>query len=449
MTAFDFSKIRKDRNKRLGLRGGFSDPITWIDTGNYALNKMISGHFDRGVPLGAVTVFAGESGCLPADATVRVRLDAGMPVNVTVGGLRHLFQRDDIALEIDTPDGWQKIISWWDKGVLPMVVIETVNGLRSVCAHNHLVQRHDSQWVPAGDLHRGDIIRTIDGDKLVTLVGTADDQECYDFEIDHPNHRYWGDGISSHNSGKSYIVSGNIVRDALAKGIYVVLMDTEDALKQTWMRNLGIDTDHPNLTKEVVSTIDEVADVVREFTKHYVEANKDTPREQQNKVLFVVDSLGVVQTQAEIDQFDKNELKGDKGIKAKMLKMLVANCIRLFAGYEIGLVATNHTYKSQDLYSPDDVISGGCLKADTLVHMADGSMRAIEDVHLDDQVKTLFGDASVTHRWNFNKPTYRLELSDGEIIECSPEHKFLVDSDDGQIWRTADDIAEGVNILAF
>jgi hypothetical protein len=70
---FDFTKIRKDRNKRLGLRGGFSDPITWIDTGNYALNKMISGYFERGIPLGAVTVFAGESGCLPANASVKIR----------------------------------------------------------------------------------------------------------------------------------------------------------------------------------------------------------------------------------------------------------------------------------------------------------------------------------------------------------------------------------------
>lgn len=74
MAAFDFNKIRKDRNKRLGLRGGFSDPLTWIDTGNYALNKMISGRFDGGVPLSSVTVFAGESGCLPADAKVTIRL---------------------------------------------------------------------------------------------------------------------------------------------------------------------------------------------------------------------------------------------------------------------------------------------------------------------------------------------------------------------------------------
>ena len=35
---------------------------TWISTGNYTLNKLISNDFNKGVPLGKVTVLAGESG---------------------------------------------------------------------------------------------------------------------------------------------------------------------------------------------------------------------------------------------------------------------------------------------------------------------------------------------------------------------------------------------------
>ena len=41
---------------------GFHDPDTWIDTGNYTLNYLISGDYFKGVPLGKVTVFAGSSG---------------------------------------------------------------------------------------------------------------------------------------------------------------------------------------------------------------------------------------------------------------------------------------------------------------------------------------------------------------------------------------------------
>ena len=72
---FDLSKFRKGITKSIeGVSIGFNDPTDWISTGNYALNYLISGSFDKGVPLGKVTVFAGESGCLPATAKITVRI---------------------------------------------------------------------------------------------------------------------------------------------------------------------------------------------------------------------------------------------------------------------------------------------------------------------------------------------------------------------------------------
>jgi RecA/RadA recombinase len=60
---FDISKFRKDITQSIdGLSIGFNDPTDWISTGNFALNYLISGDFNRGIPLGKVTVFAGESG---------------------------------------------------------------------------------------------------------------------------------------------------------------------------------------------------------------------------------------------------------------------------------------------------------------------------------------------------------------------------------------------------
>lgn len=72
---FDISRFRKEITKSIeGLGVGFNDPTDCISTGNWALNYLISGDFDKGIPLGKVTVFAGESGCLPASATVTIRL---------------------------------------------------------------------------------------------------------------------------------------------------------------------------------------------------------------------------------------------------------------------------------------------------------------------------------------------------------------------------------------
>ena len=60
---FDVSKFRKNITKSIdGISVGFNDPTDWISTNNYTLNYLISGDFHKGVPLGKVTTFAGESG---------------------------------------------------------------------------------------------------------------------------------------------------------------------------------------------------------------------------------------------------------------------------------------------------------------------------------------------------------------------------------------------------
>jgi len=64
-------------------------------------------------------------------------------------------------------------------------------------------------------------------------------------------------------------------------------------------------------------------------------------------------------TPTDVDQFDKGDMKGDMGRKPKALTSLVRNSVNMFGSYNVGLVATNHTYASQDMFDPDDKISGG------------------------------------------------------------------------------------------
>ena len=217
--AFDLSKFRKSLTKSIdGLGVGFNDPTDWVSTGNYALNYLVSGDFHKGVPLGKVTVFAGESG-----------------------------------------------------------------------------------------------------------------------------------------SGKSYFCSGNIVKAAQEQGIFVVLVDSENALDEKWLHALGVDTSEEKLLKLNMAMIDDVAKTVSEFMKEY----KSMAEEDRPKVLFVIDSLGMLLTPTDVDQFGKGDLKGDMGRKPKALTALVRNCVNMFGSYNVGMVCTNHTYASQDMFDPDDKISGG------------------------------------------------------------------------------------------
>jgi RecA/RadA recombinase len=76
-------------------------------------------------------------------------------------------------------------------------------------------------------------------------------------------------------------------------------------------------------------------------------------------VLFVIDSLGMLLTPTDVDQFNKGDMKGDMGRKPKALTSLVRNTVNMIGSHNVGLVCTNHTYASQDMFDPDDKISGG------------------------------------------------------------------------------------------
>ena len=154
---------------------------------------------------------------------------------------------------------------------------------------------------------------------------------------------------------KVIFAAGNIVRHAQEQGIYVVLIDSENALDQAWLEALGVDCDESKLLKLSMSMIDDVAKTISTFMADYKAMDED----DRPKVLFVIDSLGMLLTPTDVDQFNKGDMKGDMGRKPKALTALVRNTVNMIGAHNVGLVCTNHTYASQDMFDPDDKISGG------------------------------------------------------------------------------------------
>ena len=220
---FDLTKFRTGITKSIsGISDGCNDPQDWISTGNYTLNYLISNDFNKGIPLGKVSVFAGESG-----------------------------------------------------------------------------------------------------------------------------------------SGKSFICSGNIAKSAQDMGCQVVLFDSENALDEEWLQALNVETTPDKLLRISVSMIDDVAKALSEFMKDYKANYGDLEYAEMPKLVFIIDSLGMLLSPTDVDQFNKGDMKGDLGRKPKALTALVRNMVNQIAPYPIALVATNHTYASQDMFDPDDKISGG------------------------------------------------------------------------------------------
>lgn len=278
MTA-GFANILKNSTasvkKNSGVSVGFHDPDTWISTGNYALNYRISGYFDKGIPLGKVTMFAGESG-----------------------------------------------------------------------------------------------------------------------------------------SGKSFIVSGNIVREAQKQGIFVVLIDTENALDSDWLHALGVDTSPEKLLKMNMGMVGDVAKFTYEFIENYRKEYEDVPRDERLKVLFVIDSIGMLNTEIANAQMKDGNIKGDMGHKPKQLKAYITNCVNSLGSLNIGMVCVNHSYESQDMFNPDPKISGGSglvYASSIVVAMGKLKLKEDEDGNKTSDVSGIRSKCKVM-KTRYNKPFEDVEI---------------------------------------
>ena len=116
---------------------------------------------------------------------------------------------------------------------------------------------------------------------------------------------------------------------------------------------------------------------------------------------------------------------------------------------ETGTVSHN----TQDLFSTQ-VGGGGCLAPGSLVLMADGTYKEIENIVEGDKVRTLIGDKDIEQTWEFDKPTYRVEFEDGSELVCSEDHRFFIgDSTDDPLdddnWVYAKDLIEDDNVSVY
>jgi RecA/RadA recombinase len=202
-------------------------------------------------------------------------------------------------------------------------------------------------------------------------------------------------------SGKS-LLSANVIKNAQDKNVFVILIDTENALDEAWLKEFDVDTSPDKLLKLNMAMVDDVARTISEYVKEY----REIPEGERSEILFVIDSLGMLLVEAQTAQFERGELKGDFGHKPKALKALITNCVNMFGNLGIGMLCTNHTYASQDIFSPDDVVSGGSgpiFAASALVAIKKGKLKEDEDGDKTTEVAGIRAMCKVM-KTRYNKP---------------------------------------------
>lgn len=266
MKTFDPTKFRRKLTEKMEIPVGFSDPNVWISTGNYALNRLISGDYYKGVPLSKVSIFAGESG-----------------------------------------------------------------------------------------------------------------------------------------SGKSLLAAQVMKNAQIDHNAFVVLLDSEGAGDAAWLENAGVDLSEDKFIRIPVFTVTTCTEMVAEFVSALKESGSDQP------VLIVLDSVGMLETESGQEKFLKGQTPGDQGQLAKQLKKFIKNCVYLCEQKDIGFLMTNHTYESQDMFNPDQKLSGGAgiIYASSIII----AMRKfkLKEVAGEDEVNTSTGvhgirTTCMSYKTRYNKP---------------------------------------------
>lgn len=213
-------------------------------------------------------------------------------------------------------------------------------------------------------------------------------------------------------SGKSFLASGNITANAQKKDVFVVLIDSENALDEAWLKALDVDCAEDKLLKANLAMIDDVARLISDFMKDYKARYGALDEAERPRVLFVIDSLGMLLTPTDVNQFEAGELKGDMGRKPRALAALVRNCVNMFGEYDVGMVCTNHSYASQDMFNPDDVISGGqgpIYASSIVLAMRKLKLKEDEQGNKTTEVKGIRAQCRVM-KTRFNKPFETVEI---------------------------------------
>ncbi len=163
-------------------------------------------------------------------------------------------------------------------------------------------------------------------------------------------------------SGKSYIASANIIKDCQAKGVFPVLVDTENALDEKWLIDLDVDTTEGAMHKISGATVDDVSQMIGILIDQYKDEHGAKPYAERPKMMIIIDSLGMLITPNNEKQFSEGDQKGDMGIKAKQITNMMRVTMAKIASQPIGLLATNHVMDAQDKYSPDKIPGGKMLE---------------------------------------------------------------------------------------
>ena len=151
------------------------------------------------------------------------------PKKIPIGKLYQ--QTNSRNFLVSSPDGWVPVTDCVEKIKTSLFNFIFKSGRNIIASNDHLYQKIDSSWNYAKDCIVGDKFLSFDNsDELVLITPIQQSTKVYDLSVDHKNHRYYTNGICSHNTGKSLFLQNLALNwmEAGLKGIYITFELSQD-----------------------------------------------------------------------------------------------------------------------------------------------------------------------------------------------------------------------------
>jgi len=147
-------------------------------------------------------------------------------------------------VEVDSPDGYVPVNFFINKGMYDEYVLKVDGGKPVRCNADHLFETSFG-WMKASHLYekyKTNHFLTKNGYKLGNVFKTGNQIPIVDINVNHPNHRYYTNGVSSHNTGvgKSLFMC-HVAASVLLQGrnvLYITLEMAEERIAERIDANL-------------------------------------------------------------------------------------------------------------------------------------------------------------------------------------------------------------------
>lgn len=201
----------------------------------------------------------------------------------------------------------------------------------------------------------------------------------------------------------------------------VIYIDTEMAFDFDFAQSVGID-----LSRLLVVQSNQIEDVQQQV----MAISNELDKEERKKVLMVIDSWGGLVTSKTVNDATTGNDAADFTTAKK--KNTFA---KLLTGMGMTIFVINQVYD--------------CGTDKMSVKTKEGR-KSLADIEVGEEVLTTEGYQAVQDIFQYNDvPVYSIEMENGEILEFTENHKFLVERDGKQIWIPVSELVPDDDIQLY